>query len=242
MAFFNLTKVKNKLFTGLLAGCLLCCHITFSQSRTEKIKAYIEKYKELAIEQMAKYHIPASVIMAQAIKESGSGCSNLAKATNNQFGIKCHNEWGGDSYTFNDDSLNECFRKYNSIEDSFNDHSLFLISRPRYAALFKLQITDHYNWCVGLKEAGYATAWNYTDELLLIIGAFDLDELDKANSLHRINTYEDLVFQQEKNIIEVHENYFTTAEKAILAKVIFNQEPAVEEPLLVRRNDSEHAE
>lgn len=214
----------------------------FSQSRTEKIKAYIEKHKELAIEQMAKYHIPASVIMAQAIKESGSGCSNLAKATNNQFGIKCHNEWGGDSYTFNDDSLNECFRKYSSIEDSFNDHSLFLISRPRYAALFKLQITDHYNWCVGLKEAGYATAWNYTDELLLIIGAFDLDELDKANSLQRINTYGALVFANEKTIIEVHENYFTTVEKAILAKVIFNQEPAVEEPLLVRRNISEHAE
>lgn len=242
MSFFIVTAFKNIAFQGFITGCLLCCQMVFSQSRTEKVRSYIEKYKELAIEQMAKYHIPASVIMAQAIKESGSGCSNLAKATNNQFGIKCHNEWGGDSYTFNDDSLNECFRKYNSIEDSFNDHSMFLLSRPRYAALFKLQITDHYNWCVGLKEAGYATAWNYTDELLLIIGAFDLDELDKVNSLHRINTYDDLAFQLEKNIIEVHENYFTNAEKAILAKVIFNQEPAVEEPLLVRRNDSEHAE
>ncbi|MBP9070381.1 MAG: hypothetical protein KBG47_12795, partial [Bacteroidia bacterium] len=85
-------------------------------------------------------------------------------------------------------------------------------------------------------------AWNYTDELLLIIGAFDLVELDKANSLHRINTYEALAFENEKNIIEVRENYFTNTEKAILAKVIFNQEPAVEQPLLVRGDNSEHAE
>ena len=180
--------------------------------------------------------------MAQAIKESGFGCSELAKATNNQFGIKCHAEWSGNTYLFNDDDEDECFRSYSSIEDSFTDHSLFLVSRPRYAPLFQLKITDHYNWCVGLKKLGYATAWNYTDELLLIIGAFDLDELDKANSLHRINTYEALAFENEKNIIEVHENYFTNAEKAILAKVIFNQEPAVEQPLLVRGNNSEHAE
>lgn len=242
MARLNLSLVKTKLCGCLITACLLLSQISFSQSRTEKIRAYIETYKELAIEQMAKYNIPASVIMAQAIKESGSGCSNLAKATNNQFGIKCHNEWGGDSYTFNDDSLNECFRKYNSIEDSFNDHSMFLISRPRYAALFKLQITDHYNWCVGLKEAGYATAWNYTDELLLIIGAFKLYELDQVNYLSAINTYEALDFQGERNTIEVQENYFINVEKAILARVIFNQEPAIEEPLLVKRDDSEHAE
>jgi flagellum-specific peptidoglycan hydrolase FlgJ len=215
---------------------------SFSQLRSEKIKAYIEKHKELAIEQMVKYRIPASVIMAQAIKESGFGTSNLAKATNNQFGIKCHNEWGGDSYTFNDDSLNECFRKYYTVEDSYNDHSLFLVSRPRYAHLFDLKITDHYGWCVGLKQAGYATAWNYTDELLLIIGAFKLYELDKSNNLQNLNAYETLAFKEEKNIIEVHENYFSNAEKAILAKVIFNQEPAAEEPLLVRRNEAEHAE
>lgn len=237
-----MNALKNTIFYSFLLVGILFFNSTFSQSRTEKIKAYIETYKEMALEQMAKYHIPASVIMAQAIKESGFGCSNLAKATNNQFGIKCHNEWGGDSYMFNDDSLNECFRSYNTIEDSFNDHSMFLVSRPRYAHLFKLKITDHYSWCVGLKNAGYATAWNYTDELLLIIGAFNLDELDKANCLQGINTYEDLAFQQEKNIIEVQENYFSSVEKATLAKVIFNQEPATEEPLLVKRDDAEHAE
>jgi len=242
MIFQNLAAARNIVFYYFFVGCILYCNAGFSQSRTEKIKAYIEKHKELAIEQMAKYCIPASVIMAQAIKESGFGISNLAKATNNQFGIKCHNEWGGDSYTFNDDSLNECFRKYNSVEDSYNDHSMFLVSRPRYAHLFKLKITDHYNWCVGLKQAGYATAWNYTDELLLIIGAFHLDDLDKANCLPRHSTYEELTFHAERNIIEVKENYFTNAEKAILAKVIFNQELAREEPLLVRSNDSEHAE
>ncbi len=242
MAFHNLTSLKKIVLHSFAVVCLLSGPNSFSQLRSEKIKAYIEKHKELAIEQMATYHIPASVIMAQAIKESGFGCSELAKATNNQFGIKCHAEWSGNTYLFNDDDEDECFRSYSSIEDSFTDHSLFLVSRPRYAPLFQLKITDHYNWCVGLKKLGYATAWNYTDELLLIIGAFDLDELDKANSLHRINTYEALAFENEKNIIEVHENYFTNAEKAILAKVIFNQEPAVEQPLLVRGNNSEHAE
>jgi hypothetical protein len=242
MALLKFIVIRNMVLTGFVAGCLLCCHISHSQSRTEKIRGYIEKHKELAIEQMAKYRIPASVIMAQAIKESGFGTSELAKTTNNQFGIKCHAEWSGNTYLFNDDAEDECFRSYNSIEDSFNDHSMFLVSRPRYAPLFELKVNDHYNWCVGLKNLGYATAWNYADELLLIIGAFRLSELDKPNCLHRINTYEALVFENEKNIIEVHENYFSNVEKSILAKVIFNQEPAAEEPLLVRSNEAEHAE
>lgn len=236
--------VKHKKGSILLFAIIVLLGFSgFSQTRTEKIKRYIAQYKELAIEHMVQFHIPASVILAQAIKESGFGSSELAKATNNHFGIKCHSEWGGENYTFDDDTLNECFRNYASVEDSYLDHSMFLKSRPRYAFLFDLKITDHYNWCIGLKKAGYATAWNYTDELLLIIGAFHLDELDKSNTLVSINTYKNLLSTDEETIIPVQENYFNSAEKAILAKVIFNQEPAVEEPLLVRRNDSEkHAE
>lgn len=232
--------IRNKIFC--LLGIMLVLNVSYSQSRTEKIKAYIEKHKELAIEQMVKFHIPASVIMAQAIKESDFGTSKLAQNTNNHFGIKCHIEWNGDSFNFDDDTLNECFRRYTSVEDSYLDHSMFLISRPRYAFLFENKITDHYNWCVGLKTAGYATAWNYSDELLLIIAVFHLDKLDKAECLRSINNFAELLPQSEKNIIPHNENYFASAEKAILAKVIFNQEPAAEEPLLVRRNTSEHAE
>ena len=232
--------VSNTFFS--LLGTLFFIHSSFSQTRSEKIRAYVEKHKELAIEQMVKFHIPASVVMAQAIKESDFGTSELAKNTNNHFGIKCHAEWGGDTWLLDDDDEDECFRTYKNVEDSYTDHSMFLTSRPRYAFLFENKITDHYNWCVGLKTAGYATAWNYADELLLIIAAFHLDKLDKAEYLCTNNVFAELLPQSEKNIIPHTENYFTTAEKAILAKVIFNQEPAAEEPLLVRRNNSEHAE
>jgi flagellum-specific peptidoglycan hydrolase FlgJ len=237
-----LRKLPNtRIFLALLT-LLFALHSSYSQSRTEKIKAYIEKYKDLALEQTAMFRIPASVILAQAIKESDFGNSTLAKATNNHFGIKCHKEWGGDSYTFDDDTLNECFRTYASVEESFRDHSMFLVSRTRYAFLFNYKINDHFSWCVGLKNAGYATAWNYTDELLLIIKAFHLDELDKAEPMNNAICYGELLTQGEKNIVEVQENYFSSVEKSILAKVIFNQAPAEEEPLLVRRNDPEHAD
>jgi hypothetical protein len=217
-----------------------------SQSRTEQIKAYIEKYKGLALEQTAKFRIPASVILAQAIKESDFGNSSLARSTNNHFGIKCHKEWGGDNITFDDDSLNECFRSYATIEDSYLDHSMFLVSRPRYAFLFDYKINDHYRWCVGLKNAGYATAWNYTDELLLIIKVFHLDELDRAEYMNNSICYGELIAQPEKNIIEIdqetRENYFCLTEKATFVKAILGLLPLEEEPLLVRRNDPKHAD
>jgi len=241
-----LKTFKNTIF--YLFFCIPCLffHLSYSQSRTEQIRAYINKYKDLALEQTARFHIPASVILAQAIKESDFGHSTLAQATNNHFGIKCHKEWGGDGYTFDDDSLNECFRTYKCVEDSYTDHSMFLASRPRYAFLFDLKINDHYNWCVGLKQAGYATAWNYTDELLLIIKVFHLDELDKVDCLATKDVVGELAIQQEKDIIEIdrekQENYFCWAEKATFVKAILNLLPAEEEPLFVRRNDLKHAD
>jgi hypothetical protein len=135
--------------------------------------------------QMSLYRIPASVILAQAILESSSGSSLLAKRSNNHFGIKCHKEWVGDTVLKDDDLLNECFRKYNSIEDSYYDHSHFLTSRPRYAHLFKLGITDYQSWCKGLKVAGYATNNTYAEDLIkLIEGAnlYALDGIDKMKS------------------------------------------------------------
>jgi flagellum-specific peptidoglycan hydrolase FlgJ len=237
-----MSSLKNTTFSFAVSALLLIFNSSYSQSRTEKIRAYIARHKELAIEQMVKFGIPASVTLAQAIKESDFGTSELAKYANNHFSIKCHVEWGGRNYLLDDDESDECFRSYNSVEESFLDHSMFLVSRPRYDFLFNYKASDHYNWCVGLKKAGYATAWNYADELLLIIAAFDLDKLDKPEALAIRNVFEDLLPQSEKNIVVSTENYFATAEKAILAKVIFNQEPAAEQPLLVRRNEAEHAE
>ena len=152
-----------------------------AQPSNLKTQIYIENYAQEAIRQMILYKIPASVTLAQAIYESSSGVSELAKRSNNHFGIKCHVGWEGDTVLKSDDQLNECFRKYNTVEESFDDHSLFLISRPRYSNLFKLGIKDYKGWCHGLKKAGYATFSKYGSALIRII---------EENKLNKLNTYQ----------------------------------------------------
>lgn len=164
------------LFVFLYAGMMR------SQPPQFKIFNYIDTYAPEAVEQMLSYRIPASVILAQAIFESGSGHSELARRSNNHFGIKCH-QWQGDTVLKTDDSANECFRKYNSIRESYTDHSEFLISRQRYAPLFKLAITDYKGWCRGLKEAGYATYPRYAEELIKIIEEHHLYEFDRLPAI-----------------------------------------------------------
>jgi len=148
-----------------------------------KVYNYIEKYSEAAIHQMVEHKIPASVILAQAIFESSSGTSALAKKSNNHFGIKCHVGWMGDTTIQHDDTLNECFRSYSDIEESYTDHSLFLKNRPRYAGLFKLSVMDYKSWCIGLKTAGYATSPNYALQLIKLIEETKLYELDGCEPL-----------------------------------------------------------
>ena len=140
---------------------------------------YIEKYKEEAIFSMNKYGIPASIKLAQAMLESDNGNSTLAKKANNHFGIKCHKGWTGPSVTMDDDEKNECFRKYRTELDSYNDHSEFLKGRDRYAFLFELDRTDYKAWAHGLKKAGYATNPKYPQLLIKIIEDNNLHELDK---------------------------------------------------------------
>jgi DNA-binding phage protein len=138
---------------------------------------YIEIYKPVAMQKMRDFGIPASITMAQAIVESASGNSMLARGANNHFGIKCH-EWTGETFTWDDDEKNECFRKYVAAEESFHDHSLFLTRRPRYAGLFELEITDYRAWAHGLRSAGYATNPQYAHMLIRIIEENRLYELD----------------------------------------------------------------
>ena len=159
---------------------------TFAQPPIFRIQSYVETYSLEAVHQMVNYKIPASVIMAQAIFESQSGSSELAKKSNNHFGIKCHVEWGGDTILKDDDTLNECFRKYTNIEDSYTDHSLFLNSRSRYSSLFELPVSDYKSWCVGLKASGYATYPAYADELIRIIEQIKLYELDGYENLKNL--------------------------------------------------------
>ncbi len=140
---------------------------------------YINDNKEYAIRDMQKTGVPASITMAQALLESQAGCSNLAKDANNHFGIKC-SDWKGETYIQDDDKKDECFRKYKSVLDSYDDHSNFLRTRPRYAFLFELDITDYKGWAHGLKKAGYATDPAYATRLIKIIEEHQLYLLDQG--------------------------------------------------------------
>jgi len=138
---------------------------------------YIDLWKDEAIKQMREYKIPASITLAQAILESGDGNSELARKANNHFGIKCH-KWTGKKTYHDDDKRNECFRKYDNADQSFEDHSLFL-QRSRYAFLFNLKITDYKGWAKGLKKAGYATNPKYPALLIRLIEENNLTQYDK---------------------------------------------------------------
>lgn len=144
---------------------------------------YIALYKDDAVREMQLYRVPASITLAQGMLESDNGNSALAVYANNHFGIKCHKEWNGDTYTQDDDTKDECFRKYGSVYDSYVDHSSFLKSRPRYASLFELRLTDYVGWAKGLKSAGYATDPKYADRLIDIIERYKLHEYDKLEGV-----------------------------------------------------------
>lgn len=147
---------------------------------------YIEKYKDVAIRQMHKHRIPASIILAQACLESNNGNSTLAVKANNHFGIKCHDGWKGKKIKQNDDKRRECFRKYDNAIDSFTDHSYFLTSRQRYSSLFDLPITDYKSWAHGLKAAGYATNRKYATLLIDIIEEYELYKYDTGEAYHKL--------------------------------------------------------
>jgi len=140
---------------------------------------YINKYKAIAMKEMRDYKIPASITLAQGILESNSGRSELAVNARNHFGIKCHKEWEGDTYLYDDDAKNECFRVYANPEESFRDHSLFLTTRDRYSLLFDLNIRDYEGWAKGLKAAGYATDKNYPTRLIDLIDRYELFKYDE---------------------------------------------------------------
>jgi len=150
-----------------------------NKNLNSKTLDYIEKYAALAVQEMHKYKIPASITLAQGILESGNGRSELATKSNNHFGIKCHTSWEGERVYHDDDEKGECFRKYVYVETSYNDHSLFLTERKRYAFLFKYGIRDYKSWAYGLRKAGYATDRKYPAKLLKIIRDYELYEFDK---------------------------------------------------------------
>lgn len=166
----------RKSLTVLFVGAV----VQFSAANSKPISQseYVGMWANVAVEHMQKYNIPASITLAQGILESGNGNSPLAVQGNNHFGIKCH-DWTGEKIYFDDDQKGECFRKYASAADSYNDHSLFLKSKSRYAELFTYKKDDYSSWAKGLKKAGYATNPKYADNLIELIERLRLFEYDE---------------------------------------------------------------
>ena len=162
---------KSFLLLAVCVGVVLS-----AQVQNPKYLAYINEWKDVARQNQADYGIPASIIMAQALLESGAGQSELAVYANNHFGIKCTSEWLGGSYYHDDDHAGECFRQYGDAGESFRDHALFL-QRPRYSTCFEIAVEDYEGWAYRLRQCGYATDKNYAPKLIRIIEDYRLDTL-----------------------------------------------------------------
>lgn len=197
--------------------CVLCTSVPLvAQTLNQDYVAYIEQYKQAAVNQEITHRIPACITLAQGLLESGAGKSELARQANNHFGIKCHKEWTGATYTLDDDSPNECFRKYTTPDESFEDHALFLM-RVRYQPLFKLDIRDYKGWARGLKECGYATDAGYAPKLIKLIEDYNLVAITEATLYTDESKLVAQAAQQEetlRKIAEAEENARTDNSKA----------------------------
>lgn len=169
----------------LLISFLLCLIVSNiqAQTRLKPYDDYINEYAGIAIAQQKLHGIPASITLAQGLLESGAGKSDMAVGSNNHFGIKCHNSWKGETYMAFDDGMNSCFRKYDRVEDSYEDHSQFLVQGKRYAFLFQLDVTDYRGWAQGLRKAGYATDASYAEKLIRIIETYNLNDYTKGKEI-----------------------------------------------------------
>lgn len=165
----------------MLLFCSACAMLC-AQKKLSYYEDYIEKHKGLAVEQMLRHRIPASITLAQALLETGGGRSRLAREANNHFGIKCHSSWNGPYIRVDDDAPREKFRVYRTVAESYEDHSQFL-KQPRYASLFKLSKNDYKGWAHGLKKCGYATNPRYGYSLIELIQRYDLHKYDNFSSL-----------------------------------------------------------
>ena len=195
----------------------LCMFIAFqtviSQTMTwnQRFQNYFDKYKDVAVEQMLKYRIPASITLAQGVLESGAGNSELATKANNHFGIKC-NGWTGRKSYHDDDARNECFRAYDNVYESYQDHSVFLTTSKRYGSLFQLKLTDYKGWARGLKACGYATSPTYATKLIEIIELYKLYQYDTAKDFDKFQTQQ-VKSGDSRQIYAFNKNYYLKARR-----------------------------
>jgi LysM repeat protein len=177
---------------------LLVAFFSFAENEKKySQEEYVSMWKEIAIQQMNEYKIPASITLAQGILESGNGNSLLAREANNHFGTKC-SDWKGETFYKEEGSSSQCYRKYKDAKKSYQDHSLFLTTRTRYSDLFKLKMTDYKAWAKGLKEAGYATSSTYPQRLIDIIEKLKLHEFD-LNEMQENTDKSEIVKKEVEN-------------------------------------------
>ena len=203
---------RNTLIRLLLCVVLSSvANITFAQTKSAAFQEYINKYKAIAVEQMELHGIPASITLAQGLLESGAGSSELAKKSNNHFGIKCGSNWFGPTHTHFDDGRNECFRAYDNVRASYEDHSQFL-KKERYARLFRLSILDYKGWARGLKACGYATSPTYATKLIEIIELYKLYQYDTAKHFDKFQAQQ-VKGGDSRQIYAFNKNYYLKARR-----------------------------
>lgn len=212
----NISRMRYALLT-LVVLILSVTHVSAQIKWNSAYQAYIDQYKDLAIEQMLKYNIPASITLSQGLLESGAGRSWLTKSSNNHFGIKCHG-WTGRRVFHDDDERGECFRAYDNPRQSFEDHSRFLATQSRYAQLFNYSRTDYKSWARGLKHCGYATNPQYASKLIQIIELYNLNQYDKAKKFDQFmvkhSTEDGVAPDGNFHVIKAYnKNYYVIARK-----------------------------
>jgi len=190
--------------------------LAIAQTQNKAYLSYIEQYHQIAEKQQKEHRIPASIVLSQGLLESGAGLSDFAKQSNNHFGIKC-TDWTGEKFYHDDDKKNECFRKYNQVLDSYEDHALFLKNRPRYAFLFDLNPTDYESWAHGLKKAGYATDPTYAYKLISIIETYNLHRFDLEPNKYQPTSSEVIVSMGSISAQTTHSLFKVNGVKFVIA-------------------------
>lgn len=230
--------MKIKIVLGLMA-LLMPVSVMGQMKWSQQFQQYFDQYKDMAIDQMRRYHIPASITLAQGVLESGAGRSELAVKGNNHFGIKCHG-WTGRTVYHDDDENNECFRAYSNALESFEDHSKFLSTSSRYSSLFQLKQTDYKGWAYGLKSCGYATNPRYAIQLIDIIQLYKLYELDDAKSYSKSKKSHTPVGGSllSHRVYEFNQNYYVIAKAGDTFRTI-GEEVGVSYKKLAKYNENE---
>lgn len=212
-SYCKCVKMKKNLYRIIFIVVTLISAISVqAQKRNTRYIEYINTYSELAVEHMKLYKIPASITLAQGLLESGAGTSELARKSNNHFGIKCGGSWRGRTVRHDDDARDECFRAYGHPRDSYEDHSDFLRRGARYAFLFQLDITDYKEWARGLKKAGYATDPSYANRLITIIEDYDLYKYDRKG------VYTERELRKKPWLMKPHQVYIANGIAYIIAR------------------------